>query len=103
MQSVYLNSRLTLQQVQRVADGAGGYHDTWGALGVVWAAIDARSQGVPALVRITVRAASVGHAHRPKPDQRFVDGTRSYVIVSVTESDSHGHYLTCQAREEVSL
>ena len=38
-----LNRRLTLESPGRVPDGAGGYEQTWTALGVVWAQLKARS------------------------------------------------------------
>ncbi|MCX8509264.1 MAG: head-tail adaptor protein, partial [Rhodobacteraceae bacterium] len=51
--------------------------------------------------RITVRGAPQGAPSRPKPEQRFRDGTRLFRITAVTEADGDGRYLTCFAREEV--
>jgi len=50
--------------------------------------------------RITVRGAAVGSPQRPRPEQRFRDGARVFVIVAVTERDPSGAFLTCFAREE---
>ncbi|WP_417271185.1 head-tail adaptor protein [Celeribacter sp.] len=107
----YLNRHLTLEEPQRVSDGAGGYVESWVPLGSLWASIEAgtgskRSEDFATIsvvpLRITVRGAPVGSPSRPKPEQRFTEGARTYVILSVTEADPMGHYLICQAREEVS-
>jgi head-tail adaptor len=50
--------------------------------------------------RITVRGAPVGAEQRPRPDQRFRDGSRLFRILAVTERDAAGRYLLCFAREE---
>lgn len=106
-----LNRRLTLEAPQRVPDGAGGYAESWLALGDLWADVRARSgreraeAGVPVSAvsyRITVRGAPVGSRARPAPEQRFRDGTRVYVIRAVTEHDPVGRHLICFADEEVA-
>lgn len=108
---VHLNRKLVLEEATRTSDGAGGFTESWSALGSLWAAIEAgtgseRSEDFVTVSRvplkITVRATPVGAPSRPKPEQRFVEGTRVFVILSVTEADAQGHYLICQAREEVS-
>ncbi len=105
-----LNRRLVLERAVQVADGAGGFSESWAVLGVVWAEVVAGSgrdvageevtvSSVP--YRITVRGAPVGAASRPKADQRLRDGTRLFKIIAVTERDAGGAFLTCFAREEV--
>jgi head-tail adaptor len=105
-----LNRRLVLQEAQRVPDGGGGFRLTWVNLGAHWAEVKAGSGGEAAgefvtlskvPYRISVRAAQVGAASRPKPEQRFRDGTRLYRIHAVTEADERGRYLVCFASEEV--
>ena len=95
----------------RVADGSGGYTETWATLGTHWAEVTARSgserqvAGVPVSrvsYRIVVRGAPFGSSMRPTPDQRFSDGTRRFVIRAVAERDPRGQYLTCFADEEVA-
>lgn len=107
--SVRLNRRLVLETPTRVDDGAGGFVQTWRTEGVLWAEVVPGSGSDAAGVevslakvpyRITVRGAPVGSAARPRPDQRLTDGTRSFVILAVTERDPDGQYLTCFAREE---
>jgi head-tail adaptor len=105
-----LNRRLVLERAVQVADGAGGFAESWTVLGVVWAEVVAGSgrdvageevtvSSVP--YRIMVRGAPVGAPSRPKADQRLRDGTRLFKIIAVTERDAGGQYLTCFAREEV--
>ena len=110
MTAVNLSRQLVLETPQRVADGAGGFTLIWAALGVLWAEVlpgsgreAAGEELVVAAVpyRITVRGAAIGSTARPKPEQRFRDGTRIFTILAVTERDPAGHHLLCFAREEV--
>ena len=108
--TVHLNRKLVLEDAVRVDDGAGGHTETWTVLGTLWASVKAgagREYASQHLTlskvgyRIIVRAAVEGAPSRPKPDQRFVDGSRVFRILAVSEHDSRGHYLMCRAREEV--
>ena len=111
MSAPRLNRLLVLEGATRSADGAGGFSESWAALGELWAEVSARTgrerAGAGVLVssvsyRIVVRAAPVGAASRPRPEQRFRDGTRLYVIQAVAEHDPDGRFLTCFADEEVA-
>ena len=103
-----LSRQVELQERVLVADGAGGFSQTWQTLGVLWAAFDART-GREQLIggrtvsgvtyRVTVRAAPSGSASRPKPQQRFADGNRIYSILAVADDDPEGLYLTCWTEE----
>ena len=101
---VHLNRPLVLQTPTRVADGAGGFVLAWVSEGVVpgagseAAGVEVNLAKVP--YRITVRGAAVGSPQRPRPEQRFEDGSRHFLILAVTERDPNGQYLTCFAREE---
>ena len=106
-----LNRKLVLEAPERVPDGAGGYAVVWTALGEHWAEVrpgaGRESAGEFLTVsavpyRIIVRAAPVGAASRPKPEQRFREGGRVFLITSVTEHDPRAHYLVCFAREEAT-
>ena len=107
-----LNRRLVLEARERVPDGAGGYSESWTALGSHWAEVTpyrGRAQEHDTLpasvvpVRIVVRAVVPGRPGRPRAEQRFRDGSEVFRIDSVAESDPAGRYLVCQAvREEVS-
>ena len=110
MSAPRLNRKLVLEEAQRVPDGAGGYAQSWVALGTLWAAVAAGSGREHAgesvtvstvVYKITVRAAPLAAASRPKPEQRLRDGARLFRITAVSEADAAGHYLTCFAQEEV--
>jgi head-tail adaptor len=109
MRLPHLSRPLTLEGPERVADDSGGFSVIWTGLGTLWAEVvsgagreasvtGARLSRVP--VRIIVRSAPYGAPSRPKPDQRFREGARTYTILAVTERDPQGHYLTCHAIEE---
>jgi head-tail adaptor len=104
-----LNRRLLLEAPERVADGAGGFVESWVVKGALWAEISPRTGGerageeltlarVP--YRIIVRAAPYGAPSRPRPGERFREDARLFRILAVTEAESRAHYLTCFAEEE---
>ncbi|UWQ15578.1 head-tail adaptor protein [Aliiroseovarius sp. M344] len=106
-----LNRKLILEEPVRSPDGAGGFSQTWQALGQVWAEIKPgtgreRAAGFATVstisFRITVRAAPEAAPSRPQPDHRFRAGSRIFRILAVTEADAGAQYLTCFAQEEVS-
>ena len=111
MRAPVLSRKLTLEAPQRTPDGAGGYSTSWTVLGTLWAEVRAGTgrekadefltvSSVP--YRITVRAAPEGAPSRPRPEQRFVDGSRIFRILAVTEADPGAKYLVCFAQEEIS-
>lgn len=111
MKLPHLNRKLDLEAPVRVADGAGGYTESWTALGSVWAEVTARTgierfkagvQVSRVSYRIVVRAAPQGSDRRPQPDQRFREGGRVFLIRAVADRDPNGAYLTCFADEEVA-
>ena len=110
MRGVRLSRPLILEAAQRAGDGAGGFAETWQALGTVWAEVrpgsgragEALGVAVPVQpLRITVRGLPQGHGLRPVPGMRFRDGARLFHLLAVTEADAAGRYLICAA-EEVS-
>jgi len=112
MPEVRLNRKLVLEVPQRLPDGAGGFSQSWVQMGTLWAAVKARTgretlDGAASLsttgYRITVRAAPFGAPSRPAPEHRFREGTRIFRILSVTEQDCDGRFLTCFADEEVAV
>ena len=112
MKAVHLSRKLVLETPDRVPDGAGGFTQSWTELGALWAEVVARTgrekqgEAVPVSnvgYRITVRAAPVGAEGRPRPDQRFRDGTRLFRILAVADNDPGGRFLTCYAEEEVAV
>lgn len=103
-----LTRKLLLEDPQRAPDGAGGYTETWVALGTLWAEVKSLSGRLAGdsvslqKYRITLRASPEGFASRPRPDQRFRDNDRLYRIDAVAENGPNARYLTCFAVEEVS-
>jgi len=111
MSAPVLNRKLVLETPERVPDGSGGWVQSWSELGQLWAEVKAGTgreraeefltvSSVP--YRITVRAAPPGAMSRPRPEQRFREGSRIFRILAVAERGVDGRYLTCHAREEVS-
>lgn len=110
MGAINLNRKLVLEAPEALPDGAGGMVMSWVSVGTVWADVSMRtgrekaSSGVAVSstgFRITVRGVPQGHSARPKPDQRFREGTRVFTITAVSETDPKGRYLTCYAQEEI--
>ncbi|MEM6593414.1 MAG: head-tail adaptor protein [Pseudomonadota bacterium] len=106
-----LNRKLTLEQLSEASDGAGGYLQSWVALGTLWANLRAGPgrEGLggdtslsSASYVITIRAAPIGAPSRPRPDQRFRAGLRVFRILSVADDDRQAQYLTCRCVEEVA-
>jgi head-tail adaptor len=111
MARVVLNRALVLETADQLPDGAGGYAQTWRAMGTLWAAVEPRSGrerekeavGTAKVdYRITVRALPQGSAARPQSGQRFRDGTRVFRIMAVADRGTDGRYLTCFSTEEVA-
>lgn len=108
----HLKRRLILEAPERVSDGAGGYSVQWVALGTLWSEVKARTgreiaqAGAPISAmryKITVRGAPIGALERPKPEQRFREGERLFVIEAVAEDDAYGRYLSCFVTEETAV
>lgn len=105
-----LNRPLLLEAAVRLSDGAGGVTEVWEVRGTLWAEVAARTAReaevggaavARAAYRITVRAAPQGAASRPEAGNRLRDGAREFAILSVTEADMGGRYLSLWAQEEV--
>ncbi len=110
MRRYALNRPMALEEAQSTPDGSGGQAIAWATLGTHWTEVRAgsgrelRSEIAPQsqmTFRIFLRAAPQGSPQRPRPGQRFRDGTRVFVIIAVSEADPLGAFLICHAREEV--
>ena len=104
-----LNRRVTLEAATRVPDGAGGFVETWQALGSLWVGIKSGRGRIrdrfgvemtSAPYKITTRAAPFQSPSRPVAGQRMKDGARVFRLLSVADADGAGRYLTCVAQEE---
>jgi head-tail adaptor len=105
-----LDRALVLEHPERVPDGAGGFTTVWSPLGTIWGHVRAGAGRIEAAEQVTlstltfriyVRAAPVGDARRPRPEQRFRSGGRVFAISAVTEAPDLDGLLVCFATEEV--
>lgn len=110
MSAPKLTHLLVLEAASRVPDGAGGFTSAWAEVCQHWAEITPgtgrQTAGEEVFLaqvpyRITLRAAPVGNAARPRPEQRLRLGARIFTILAVAERDAEGRYLVCFSREEV--
>jgi head-tail adaptor len=109
---VKLSRNLVLEAPHAEDDGSGGFRVSWVELGRLWAQVEPR-KGLELLgggrlrsrvpYRIVVRAAPVDAPSRPRPEQRFREGSRIFDILSVTEADHRGSYLEISAEEGTQL
>lgn len=111
MSAPRLDHKLVLEAAVSQPDGAGGYVETWTALGTLWGEVRPRTgreaTGVAGALsvagfRITVRASRVGHPARPVAGQRFRQGARLFRVLAVTEREPGGQFLVCTAEEELA-
>lgn len=109
MSAPNLAHRLELQTRVLTPDGAGGFDVSWTPLGIHHAQLVPASgrqqlEGLRAVSTvpwtITVRAAPHDAPSRPRPEQRFVLGTRVFEIQTVSASRDP-LYLECLAIEGV--
>lgn len=103
--------RFVLEEAQSLPDGAGGFVQSWVALGTVWGRLrpgSGRERGADAATvssapyRIVLRAAPFGAPSRPRADQRLREGARLFRILAVTDNDDSGRTLTCFVQEEMA-
>jgi len=105
---------LVVESPLRVPDGMGGFRLTWQEVGRVWAEMRSGAGrergaelGAQSVVtwRIAMRAAPLGDARRPRPEQRLRLGegetARRFRIEAVAEADPGGRWLVCIAKEEM--
>jgi SPP1 family predicted phage head-tail adaptor len=105
-----LSRKLVLEERENLPDGSGGFVVSWKPLGTIWADVAARTgredfiagQTRPRVkYRIVVRGAPAGAPSRPRPDQRFRDGSRIFNILTVAEADAQGRFLEVVAEEGI--
>lgn len=94
-----------LEASNGIEDGAGGTTLNWVSLGTHWVALQPVSG---AEVHEAARDASVithrillrcPRALRPRADQRFRIGSRTFDIRAVFDRDGRGRFLTCLVEE----
>ena len=98
-----LRTELGLEQMTPVPDGAGGFGESWTEIATLFARLE------PVAARQTFGAdqtlEEVTHrvTMRFRPDvasgMRLVQGTRTFLIVTVHDPDETGRYLVLRTRE----
>ena len=100
-----LRHRLTLQEVQRVSDGAGGFTTSWEDVADVWARLTpvGGSEGVEAGRLAGKRAYEIVLRYRDgvQPAMRFVSGARIFEILTTATIGERRHWLRwlCEERD----
>lgn len=104
--------KVFLEERQQVADGAGGFSGSWQLLGTHWAEVLPRSGRLEAgegnarsraRYILRIRAVAPEQPSRPRPGQRFREGSRIFAIRAVTEARGTRLYLDCLVDEETVL
>lgn len=100
-----LRHRVTLQQLSRIDDGAGGYIETWIAVATVWADVYPlkgqelyQAQQVQANLshRVTIR-----YRAGVEPSMRLQYGTRTLAIEAVIDPEERHRELILMCSEVV--
>jgi SPP1 family predicted phage head-tail adaptor len=98
-----LRHRLTLQEVQRVGDGAGGATTSWSDVADVWAQLTPAggSEGIEAGRLAGKRAYEIVLRYRDgvQPAMRFRFGTRILEILTVVDVGERRRWLRCLCEE----
>jgi SPP1 family predicted phage head-tail adaptor len=96
-------NRFTIEQSVRVADGSGGYSESWIAVGEIWGLI--RAIGGTERFQHDRMAGTVSHEivvrHRDglTPGLRLRIGLHRYHLRAVFAADNRRRYLICQCEE----
>lgn len=98
-----LRHRLTLEEVQRLSDGAGGFTTSWAAVAEIWATLTPTggSEGVEAGRLAGRRAYQVVLRYRDgvRPAMRFRLGVRVFEILTVADLGERQRWLRCLCEE----
>lgn len=98
-----LTRRVVLEQISRVADGAGGATETWTAVAAVFASVKALGGSESlAFDRMTGRATHeivIRYRANVQPAMRFRLDTRIFEILSALDEDGRRRHLRCLVEE----
>ncbi|WP_273725528.1 phage head closure protein [Brucella gallinifaecis] len=96
------STELALEAMQSVADGMGGYKETWSEMALLWGKIEPISGTPSGQVRpfpeLTHRI-YVRYREDISSDKRFRKGRRIFTLRTVYDPDESKRYLTCLAVE----
>ena len=101
-----LRHKITIQELQRVPDGYGGYTETWNDIAVVWAKI----QPLRGNERYQAQQVSSALSHKiilryldgVKPQMRVLCGSRIFHVVSVINVEERNEMLELLCEEEIA-
>jgi SPP1 family predicted phage head-tail adaptor len=100
-----LRNRVTLQQLTRTDDGAGGYTETWTGVATVWADVyplkgneryEAQQVQANLSHRVTIR-----YRTGVEPSMRLLYGTRTLTIEAVIDPEERHRELILMCSEVV--
>ncbi|KXF78278.1 head-tail adaptor protein [Paramesorhizobium deserti] len=99
-----LTSELALERLRPVADGIGGYRETWEEIATLWARIEPVSDtvryfGAQPLEEITHRI-TMRFRDDIASGMRLRKGGRCFTILTVHDPDESGRYCLARVREE---
>lgn len=98
-----LRHRLTLEEAQRVSDGAGGHTETWVSVAAVWAAMrpSGGGEGVDSgrLAGRVSHVITLRYRDGVTPAMRFRQDTRVFHILAAIDEDARHHWLRCLCEE----
>lgn len=98
-----LRHRLTLEERQQTADGAGGFTTSWVSVADLWAKLTPAggAEGVEAGRLAGKSAFEIVIRYRPGvgPAMRFRFGTRVFEILSAANVGERNHWLRCLCEE----
>jgi len=98
-----LTRRVVLEEMSRIADGAGGAIETWTTVATVFASVLALGGGEgSAFDRVTGRATHeivIRHRADVRPAMRFRLGTRIFEILSALDADGRRRHVRCLVEE----
>jgi SPP1 family predicted phage head-tail adaptor len=98
-----LRHRLVLEELQREADGGGGFIETWGAVAELSAVLRpvSGSESVEAdrIAGKVTHEIVLRYRDGVRPAMRFRKGARLFHIVSAIDVDERNAWLTCLCEE----
>ena len=98
-----LRSELALQANTPVADGLGGYAESWAEIATVFARIEpvssTSSYGPDQTVETVTHRVTLRWRNGVAAGMRFARQGRIFDIVTVHDPDDTGRYLVCRAKE----
>jgi SPP1 family predicted phage head-tail adaptor len=101
-----MRRELSLQSLVPVADGAGGYDETWQEAALVFGAVEPVSalsfRAAAQALEETTHRITIRWREDVKQGMRFALGSRVFAIQTAHDPDETRRYLVCMVKEDVS-